>query len=214
MRTIRLSLAVALMASLGCGHRDAFTSRVVIDTAMPYHRRVEVPHLAPSASAGAAKINDYFEQRIATEYACSVDAADVKSLTFDFRARVTVTRGALLGVTVEYDSYCGGAHPNSGTSSLFFDLRTGAAVDLDRLVKQGRKPTLVDRYIARVGAVDGECAELLAPASLQDTTFDFLPNEVGARVIPVLPYAMRACAGLASLSWAELGEVLDLAQFE
>ena len=41
---------------------------------------------------------------------------------------------AFLSFVIADNSFCGGAHPNSGTMAIVYDLRTGAPVDWTRLL--------------------------------------------------------------------------------
>lgn len=210
--TFRWAIVLAAVLFLACEGRAKITSRLV-EAASPYPRRVEIPQLPPSLGRGALQINAYFADRLETEYTChaaGVAASDLKEMSYAFKATVTSIRGPLLGVTTEFDWYCGGPHPVSGTSALFFDLRTGSPIDFRSLVKKGRKAELVRKYLERAGPVHAECAPLLTPPSLEATDFEFLPGEAGARVFPLLPYAMRACANLATFGWSELEVLMTL----
>ena len=208
----RVPLFGAALAFAACAPGHYVTERV-FDYSLPYPRHVEIPHLAASAGPGAVRVNRFFEDRLADEYGCWNPGSRASKMSYDFRATVVSRRGWLLMVRTEFDWYCGGPHPSSGNSSLFFDLRTGDLVMLQDLLERGKKAEFVDRYLERASPPSAECAPLRARSALLETAFEFVPRASGASVFPVFPYALQACAHSAVFTWEELAGLMDLAPF-
>jgi hypothetical protein len=94
----------------------------------------------------------------------------------------TVSDGNLAGVVLSYDSYSGGAHPNSGLETLLYDGERGRTVALSDLFTDKRDS--LERLSSEVGAVlksqpdvdEGFIANCTGPAAYNFAAFEPSPE--------------------------------------
>lgn len=115
---------------------------------------------------------------------------------------------------------CGGAHPDGGSTSLLFDRRTGAAVNLndwlgptaiERRAGSGStadvviRPALRRVVIARMRDLDADCREPIETAEYWDIGL----ARDGLRFTPGMPHVLTACANDVLVPWSVLARFLN-----
>ena len=150
----------------------------------------------------------------------------IHALNWDSSVEATTTYATpdLLSVQVNYDSYCGGAHPDSGDVSVTYDLRTGTSIPLTGLFTnfEKDKSTLTDRLIAKykeiTSAADNgdECLTALTnDVAFEDNSYYLGADHRVHVVTSGFPHALQACSEDLSLTKDDLnglyakGSVLD-----
>jgi hypothetical protein len=92
---------------------------------------------------------------------------------------VTYASPELLSVSIVHESFCGGAYPNAENSSVTFDLKTGAVLELADLFrdfdKDGRA-ILEILFGAEIKAADESCRGILTLDTAEDAPFPGLLN--------------------------------------
>lgn len=147
---------------------------------------------------------------------CVTGGLDSQGRDGDYDASVvpTLITPRWLGAELSVGSYCGGAHPNSGTSSLTFDRVSGAAVDLsgwlnDAAIERRRaeatelvtvRPALRRVIVAHAGEIEPDCREPVVDAEFWDIGLE----RGGLRFTPEMPHVLTPCANPALVPWAAL----------
>lgn len=87
-------------------------------------------------SASAAHFNQLLEKKVgkeATDFAEGMEGE--KNLYFHADYNVLLATDDLVSVEIAYDSYAGGAHPNSGYDAVTYDLRADRELKLEDIFK-------------------------------------------------------------------------------
>lgn len=122
------------------------------------------------------------------------------------------------------DYFCGGAHPDTSTTVLVFDLKTGALADWTQLIPGATKPAsdagsaaagveflptilspkLEALFKTAAGKVD-DCAEVMSQTNGEELLVWPDAKTKGLAVtMPGLPHAARACGGPVSIPLSDL----------
>ena len=222
--------ALALAACLLLAAPAAFAADAVRLTTPPPLARdnAALPRIAAPASAAMARINRALAKLDKSWMAfireCRTSRGDT-GRSFE----VTMRGPAYLSLVTHDDESCGGAHPDSDTLALVYDLNTGAPVDWRRLLG-GRlvqtasvdtviygtsigmlsSPALREIYVRSVRAAAGrdrtwwaDCAD-----TLRDPRLVFIAwldaKRAGLVLQPSLPHVEAACAEEAAIPAATL----------
>ena len=150
-------------------------------------------------------------------YGCVTSALGSTGTEGEYRAATTpeLITPRWLAASQTISSYCGGAYPNAGVTSLLFDRATGAAVDLqdwlnDAAIERRRlspedatvklRSGLRRLLAARDKAVEADCRGASADAAYWDVGL----RREGLRFTPSLAHVEQACAKPVLAPWATL----------
>jgi hypothetical protein len=153
---------------------------------------------------------------------CAANAADPKDA--DWQRTITVPmRGPVYLTLVATDSlFCGGAHPDSDSFALAYDLRTGAPLNWERLLPKtlaGKatldtaadgtrlgvlaSPALTALYL-KLSKPDADCGSALRDADLQFMLWPDAARQGVAMQPSGLPHVIAACGDDAVIPLATL----------
>lgn len=139
----------------------------------------------------------------------------------DYNQEITPTliTARWLAATEELGYYCGGAHPDGGTTSLTFDRRTGAIVNLNGWLNAAAieprpdieksavaiKPALRRLAMTQDKEIDAECRGSIEGAEFWDIGL----TKTGLVFTPGMSHALAACANPVTIPWAKLAPYLS-----
>ena len=97
-----------------------------------YDYSVEYPLLLNGSTPGYQAINTHLKLNV-IENGCDVDQGS-KQIQYNYNVTVKVValNSGYVGFRVEYDNYCGGAHPNYGTYFMTYEASTGKYLEIER----------------------------------------------------------------------------------
>jgi hypothetical protein len=199
---------------------------VTMREAKPVARAIAgIPRIAKPLDAAAAKINHALAGADA-----SVDqlAVDCKHYTGWHRGVSVTMRGPrYMSLLAGDDWYCGGPYPDTDLTALVFDLSTGVPIDWTKLLPPSliitagpspgggvsdpiliESPRLWDLFVKAANTAEhDECNDVRSNPPGLSTTLMIWPNakEDGIDLFAhEFPHVVKACAGPATISTAEL----------
>jgi len=116
-----------------------------------------------------------------------------------------------LSVTRYVETYCGGPHPDSWTSSHTYDLQSGREVDLSKWLNKSVGEAAFRRLLldASGRGDDADCSEVVEQ-SIEGFALDIELRRNGLAFTPNnLPHVVQACGDEAFISFAELRPYLS-----
>ena len=128
-------------------------------------------------------------------------------------ARITLQTEHVIQYTMEWDGFLGGNHPNSDTSYLLLDTRTGEAIGISELFKARKTNELSRRIEARIQKVrEFQSAEEMKRNFLQvkrvtAQNIYLLPGRIGFHYNP---YAIACYAAGPTDAEFDIAELADL----
>lgn len=176
----------------------------------------------PGGDAATRRINARLRRGMTSDprrgdwWECLAGSLDSHGSDGDYDDRIAPTLVTARWVAAREGSgtECGGAHPNFGETSLTFDRRTGAEVDLHDWLNAGAverdassepaivtiRPALRRAIIAHAGEMEPECR-----AAAQDEGFwDIGLARAGLRFTPFMPHVLTPCAEPVLVPWSAL----------
>lgn len=92
---------------------------------------VSYPQFFANSVPGYATINATIEKEL-RENACGEPQKDEPDFYYETDAKVVALNQRYVGVQINANDYCGGAHPNYSVYFLTFDSNSGATLDISR----------------------------------------------------------------------------------
>ncbi len=180
------------------------------------------PKIAAPKTPATAKINAAL-RRLDRRWAGFVKdcGAGGKDASAERRVETTLAGPRFLSLVARDEELCGGAHPDTDTLPLVYDLEAGRPVDWRKLlgprlvtatatdsvidgttIGEIASKTLQGLYV-RAARPDGDCSEVLADPGLKFVAW-LDGRRRGLVVEPVLPHVTRSCGEEQSISLEDL----------
>ena len=180
------------------------------------------PRIAAPQTPATAKINAALT-RLDRRWAGFVKAcgAGGKDANAERRVETTMAGPRFLSLVARDEQLCGGAHPDTDTLPLVYDLEAGRPVDWrkllgPRLVTAIATDTVIDGttvgeiasgtlqgLYVRGAKPDGDCSEVLGDPGLKFVAW-LDGRKRGLVIEPVLPHVTRACGDEQTIGLADL----------
>lgn len=133
-------LYVALFEQASFASALRVVAKTVVDRR--FGVRASYPQIVAPAGVplgqSAQHFNRLLEQKVGKEArGFASDAEGEKNLYFDANYNVLAATDDLISVELSYDSYMGGAHPNSSYEAVNYDLRADRELKLNDILKPG-----------------------------------------------------------------------------
>lgn len=154
------------------------------------------------------KINTLFKQLFIKDRMCGADKNKANQMKVDTTIKISYLTNALLSLKLNYDSYCGGPYPDSGTQFYIFNLKKAEQLKLSNEMKDKKafESLVIKAFLAkRNNNQVKDCEHLYTVNELsQYMPPQFLLNDGFITARLDFPHVARACEYDVRLNCREL----------
>lgn len=143
---------------------------------------------------------------------CDANAEEAQNMSSTYSVTVTQASPEMFAVRASFDVNCGGAHPDNGTESAVFDLRSGKQIEVEKEATDGAafRAAVVEKLLANKPALgEGEkedegCYEFYTREHFSTDFFEYGVKDGKLVVTPSYPHVILACAFDTEIPLSEL----------